>query len=152
VSAIEERRLAASLRLLVAASRELATSFDYSQTLTAVGRLIVPAFADGFAVEVEEGEISTTVAPTGRVAADAQAYPLVARGKQLGTMRVAGAVAPVDADSGLEMWDELALRIAVSVDAAQVYARPTPRARPRGGPRGRQEPPFRQWLAGARRR
>jgi serine phosphatase RsbU (regulator of sigma subunit)/anti-sigma regulatory factor (Ser/Thr protein kinase) len=123
VSAIEERRLAASLRLLVAASRELATSFDYSQTLTAVGRLIVPAFAAGFSVEVEEGEIRTTLARTGGIGADAQAYPLVARGKQLGTMRIAGAVAASDAQSGLEVWEELAQRVAVSVDAAQVYAR-----------------------------
>ncbi|HEY0396731.1 MAG TPA: SpoIIE family protein phosphatase, partial [Candidatus Elarobacter sp.] len=123
MSAIEERRLAASLRLLVAASRELATSFDYAQTLTAVGRLIVPAFADGFSVEVDEGEIRTTLARTGRVGADAQAFPLIARGKDLGVMRIAGATASSDPESGLEVWDELALRVAVSVDAAQVYTR-----------------------------
>jgi serine phosphatase RsbU (regulator of sigma subunit)/anti-sigma regulatory factor (Ser/Thr protein kinase) len=123
VSAIEDRRLAASLRLLVAASRELAASFDYAQTLTAVGRLVAPAFADGFSVDVDEGEIRTTVARTGAAGADAQAYPLVARGKSLGAMRISGAAPSSDANSGLEIWDELALRVAVSVDAAQVYAR-----------------------------
>ena len=123
MSAIEDRRLAASLRLLVAASRELATSFDYAQTLTAVGRLIVPAFAGGFSVDVDEGEIRTTLARTGRIGYDADVYPLVARGKDLGVMRVAGATTSSDPDSGLEVWEELALRVAVSVDAAQVYAR-----------------------------
>jgi len=123
VSAIEERRLAASLRLLVAASRELATSFDYAQTLTAVGRLVVPAFADGFSVDVDEGEIRTTVARTGRVDDAAHTVPLIARGKHLGALRVSGAALLRDAESGLELWDELALRVAVSVDAAQVYAR-----------------------------
>ncbi len=123
MSAIEERRLAASLRLLVAASRELATSFDYAQTLTAVGRLVVPAFADGFSVDVDEGEIRTTVARTGRVDDAAHTVPLIARGKHLGALRVSGAALLRDAESGLELWDELALRVAVSVDAAQVYAR-----------------------------
>ncbi|MDQ6944138.1 MAG: SpoIIE family protein phosphatase [Candidatus Eremiobacteraeota bacterium] len=123
MSPIEERRLAASLRLLVAASRELATSFDYAQTLAAVGRLIVPEFADGFSVEVDEGEIRTTLARAGRVGRDANDFDLVARGKQLGVMRVCGAGASSDEESGLDLWSELALRVAVSVDAAQVYAR-----------------------------
>jgi serine phosphatase RsbU (regulator of sigma subunit)/anti-sigma regulatory factor (Ser/Thr protein kinase) len=123
VSPIEERRLAASLRLLVAASRELATSFDYAQTLAALGRLIVPAFADGFAVEVDEGEIRTTLARAGRLDDDTLDIGLVARGKQLGVMRVCGAVAASDDEIGLDVWSELALRVAVSVDAAQVYAR-----------------------------
>jgi len=123
VSPIENRRLAASLRLLVAASRELATSFDYAQTLAAVGRLIVPEFADGFSVEVDEGEIRTTLARAGRAGDDAQDFALVARGKHLGVMRVCGADTAHDPDSGLDLWSELALRVAVSVDAAQVYAR-----------------------------
>jgi anti-sigma regulatory factor (Ser/Thr protein kinase) len=123
VTPIDERRLADSLRLLVAASRELATSFDYAQTLAAVGRLIVPAFADGFSVEVDEGEIRTTLARAGRVDAGAHDYALVARGQQLGVMRVCGATVTSDADSGLDLWSELALRVAVSVDAAQVYTR-----------------------------
>jgi anti-sigma regulatory factor (Ser/Thr protein kinase) len=123
VSAIDDRRLAASLRLLVAASRELATSFDYAHTLAAVGRLIVPSFAAGFSVEVEEGEIRTTLARTGRIGSGAQAFPLVARGQRLGVMRIAGPTAASEARHGLEVWDELALRVAVSIDAAQVYAR-----------------------------
>ena len=123
MSAIDDRRLAAALRLLVAASRELAASFDYAQTLTAVGRLIVPAFAAGFSVEVDEGEIRTTLARTGRVGGDAPAFPLAARGQQLGVMRIAGPTAASEAGHALEVWDELALRIAVAIDAAQVYAR-----------------------------
>ncbi|HEY0393932.1 MAG TPA: SpoIIE family protein phosphatase [Candidatus Elarobacter sp.] len=116
-------RLAASLRLLVAASRELAASFDYAQTLAAVGRLIVPAFARGFSVEVDEGEIRTTIARSGRAGPRAASFPLVARGKQLGVMLVDGARTEPDAESGLDLWEELALRVAVAVDAAQVYAR-----------------------------
>jgi anti-sigma regulatory factor (Ser/Thr protein kinase) len=123
VNAIDERRLAASLRLLVAASRELATSFDYAHTLAAVGRLVVPEFADGFSVEVDEGEIRTTLARTGRVGSDVEDFALVARGKQLGVLRICAARDASDPDSGLELWPELALRVAVSVDAAQVYAR-----------------------------
>ncbi len=123
MSPIEDRPLAASLRLLVAASRELATSFDYAQTLAAVAGLVVPAFASGFAVIVDDGEIATTLAQAGRVADDALAFPLAARGKQLGVMRIGATDLGVDADSGLDLWTELALRIAVSVDAGQVYAR-----------------------------
>jgi anti-sigma regulatory factor (Ser/Thr protein kinase) len=123
VTAIEEHRMAAALRLLVAASRELATSFEYVQTLAAVGRLVVPQFAAGFSVDVDEGEIRTTVARAGRLGDGAQEFPLVARGKQLGVMRIAGGGDPSDPDSGLDLWSELALRVAISVDAAQVYTR-----------------------------
>ncbi|MBV8298409.1 MAG: SpoIIE family protein phosphatase [Candidatus Eremiobacteraeota bacterium] len=120
---IDQRRMTAALRLLVAASRELAASFEYAQTLVAVGRLIVPQFADGFWVDVDEGEIRTTVARAGRLDGGAQEFPLVARGQQLGCMYVAGGGDPGDPFSGLDLWSELALRVAVSVDAAQVYAR-----------------------------
>ena len=118
---MDERRLAASLRLLASASRELSRSFDYAQTLTAVGQLVVPAYADGFAVEVDEGEILTTLARTGRLEGDSRAMPLVARDRTVGLMRVAGAR---HEDGGeIDIWDELALRIAVAIDAAQIYAR-----------------------------
>lgn len=119
----EERRVATALRLLVAASRELAASFEYAQTLAAVGRLIVPAFAAGFSVDVEEGGIRTTLARTGRLGAECEDFPLSARGRQLGVMRIAGATTPNDVESGVDLWEELALRVAVAVDAAQVYAR-----------------------------
>ncbi len=114
--------LAASLRLLVAASRELATSFDYAQTLDAVARLVVPEFATGFAVELDEGEIATTVARAGSMRR-AASFPLAVRGKSLGAMRVAGADTTADPETGLDVWDELALRIAVAIDAGRVYAR-----------------------------
>jgi anti-sigma regulatory factor (Ser/Thr protein kinase) len=122
VNAIDERRLAASLRLLVSASRALAASFDYAQTFAAVATLVVPDFAEGFAVEVDEGEIHTTLASAGRIDPDARVYALVARGRRLGSMLLAAPRPSADAP-GLDLWPELALRIAVSLDAAQVYAR-----------------------------
>ncbi len=122
-SVIENRPLAASLRFLVSASRELAESFDYAQMLDAVARLVVPSFAEGFSVDIDEGDIATTITRAGRFGDAQTVFPLVARGKKLGVMRVAGAAVEPDAESGLDVWDELALRIAVSVDAGQVYAR-----------------------------
>ncbi len=122
MSAIEERRLAASLRLLVAASRELAASFDYAETLPAVAELVVPMFAGGFAVEVDDGAIRTTLARSGTLDDDAQAFALHARGRRLGHLRIArphGASDPGD----LDLWDELAQRVAIAIDAAQVYER-----------------------------
>lgn len=122
VKTIDERSLSAPLRLLVAASRELATSFDYAQTLAAVAALVVPEFAAGISVELDEGEIRTMLARAGRVEHDARSFPLVSRGNALGTMRVGETRFEYDALE-LPMWEELALRIAVAVDAAQVYAR-----------------------------
>lgn len=119
----EERRGATALRLLVAASRELAASFEYAQTLAAVGRLVVPAFAAGFSVEVEEGEIRTTLARSGRLGGRCETFPLVARGRRLGVMRIAEPSAASESEDVAELWEELALRVAVAIDAAQVYAR-----------------------------
>lgn len=107
--------------MLVAASRELASSFDYAQTLAACGRLVVPSFASGFSVEVEEGEIRTTVVQSGRVSPDSPLFPLIARGRLLGAMRVEGGSA--DLLDGVSLWDELATRVAVSIDAGQTFAR-----------------------------
>jgi anti-sigma regulatory factor (Ser/Thr protein kinase) len=100
----------------------LAASFDYAQTFAAVGALIVPDFADGFAVEIDEGGMRTTLASAGRIDDGARAFPLVARGKQLGCMRLSISGRSAD-ESGLDLWPELALRVAVALDAAQVYAR-----------------------------
>ncbi|HEX3467166.1 MAG TPA: SpoIIE family protein phosphatase [Candidatus Elarobacter sp.] len=122
MTAIDERRLAASLRLLVSASRALAVSFDYANTFAAVAALVVPDFAAGFAVEIDEGEIPTTLASAGRVSGRPRVYPLVARGKRLGSMLLGAPAAGAD-PTALDVWPELALRIAVALDAAQVYAR-----------------------------
>ena len=111
VSAIDGRRIAASLRLLAAASRELSTSFDYAQTLAAVGRLVVPEYAGGFAVEADEGEIRTTLAQSGSLDENSRVMPLVARNRTVGLMRVAGM--RDDDTAEIDIWDELALRIAV---------------------------------------
>lgn len=123
VNVIDERSFAASLRLLVAASRELASSFDYAQTLAAVGSLIVPGFASGFSVDVDEGEIRTTLARAGRLEEPLQTHPLISRGRVLGVMRVGKSLLADDPTAGFAVWDELALRVAVSIDAAQVYER-----------------------------
>jgi serine phosphatase RsbU (regulator of sigma subunit)/anti-sigma regulatory factor (Ser/Thr protein kinase) len=122
VSAIDDRRVAASLRLLIGASRQLSSSFDYPDTLAAVAGLVVPAFADGFAVEIDEGGIRRTIASAGSVDARVRAIPLVARGTTLGILRIAGAI-ETDADGEIDMWEELAIRIAVAIDAAQICAR-----------------------------
>lgn len=123
MTAIDERRLSASLRLLVAASRQLSLSLDYPQTVSAVADLVVPEFADGFAVEVDEGDGRdgrTTVVSRGHLGTGARQLPLFARGRRLGTLRIAGGRADA---SELDPWEELALRIGFAIDAAQIYAR-----------------------------
>ncbi|HTW82434.1 MAG TPA: SpoIIE family protein phosphatase [Candidatus Sulfotelmatobacter sp.] len=119
VTAIDERAIAASMRLLAAASRELAASLDATETIASVGRLVVPEFADGFSVELDEGEIRTSIGRRGVLTEDTRSVPLVAHGRALGYLRVA----PRRGVADPSLWDQLALRIAVSVDAEQVYAR-----------------------------
>jgi serine phosphatase RsbU (regulator of sigma subunit)/anti-sigma regulatory factor (Ser/Thr protein kinase) len=101
----------------------LASSFDYAQTVGALARIVVPSHAHGFSVEVDEGEIRTTLARAGRLDQQARAFPLIARGQQLGQMKIAGSLLSDEHALGLDVWGELALRVAVAVDAAQVYAR-----------------------------
>jgi len=130
----DEQRLSASLRFLSGASKTLASSFDYAQTLAHVAGLVVPDFGDGFAVEIGAGDDErVTVVRAGELPGftDVPAgtttggvsfldFALVARGRQLGTMRVA----PDPASStDRDLFDELAVRIAVAVDSAQIYAR-----------------------------
>jgi len=120
VSAIGDRPFAASMRLLAAVSRELATSFDFAETLLAVGGLVVPEFADGFAVELAEGENRRGLVRRGTLGTDARTIPLVARGRTLGVLRVA----PRDRKAaGPDLWEDLAIRIAVAIDAGQMVAR-----------------------------
>ncbi|MGD0052125.1 MAG: SpoIIE family protein phosphatase [Vulcanimicrobiaceae bacterium] len=121
MSAIGDRPIAASMRLLAAASRELAASFDFAETLAAVGVLVVPEFADGFAVELVDGELRRGLVRRGTLGPGAPSFPLVARGRALGVLRVAprgrsGAMVP-------DLWEDLAIRIAVAVDAGQMVAR-----------------------------
>ena len=121
VAAIDERAFAASMRLLATASRELAASFDTADTIAAVGRLVVPAFASGFVVELDEGAIRTVLGRRGVLNEDAREFPLIARGRSLGTLRVVPRGR--ESDPAVDVWEELAIRIAVSVDASQIYAR-----------------------------
>jgi serine phosphatase RsbU (regulator of sigma subunit)/anti-sigma regulatory factor (Ser/Thr protein kinase) len=121
----DEHRLAASLRFLSSASKALASSFDYARTIEGVARTLVPQYGDGFAVELNVEGAPSPVVSLGRFAGCSVAdFPLVARDRQLGTLRIArDACAP-----GLDRFDEdlfaeLAVRIAVAIDSAQIYAR-----------------------------
>jgi anti-sigma regulatory factor (Ser/Thr protein kinase) len=129
----DEQRLSASLRFLSAASKTLASSFDYSQTLARVAALVVPDFGTGFAVEIGVADDErTTVVTAGDVPGftDVLAgstardfffdFALIARGRELGTMRIAP---DPKTTSDHDLFDELAVRIAVAVDSAQIYAR-----------------------------
>jgi anti-sigma regulatory factor (Ser/Thr protein kinase) len=129
-----EQRLSVSLRFLAAASKVLASSLDYSQTLCRVADLVVPALGQGFAVELGAGsDERSTIVRAGHlpdfadVAAGSRGhetpfvdFALIAREERLGTMRVVAACgSSVDHD----LFDVLATRIAVAIDSAQVYAR-----------------------------
>jgi serine phosphatase RsbU (regulator of sigma subunit)/anti-sigma regulatory factor (Ser/Thr protein kinase) len=83
----------------------------------------VPSVASGFCVELDEGPSRVTLAQVGHFKDPAREVALVARGRTLGAMRIAGPEFETLGASELDLWDELALRIATSVDAAQIYAR-----------------------------
>ena len=125
MSNMEPQHLAASLRFLSSASKALAASFDYPATLAEVGALTVPAFAHGFAVALDD-QGSETVAfsqwPDVEPLAVAH-FPLVARGRTLGAMRVIPLPGLGDDPIVGELFEELAVRIAVAIDSAQIYAR-----------------------------
>ena len=138
-SVTEQHRLASSLRFLAAASFALSSSFDYVGALADVADLFVPSFADGVTVQLDDDTAQSVPLVRGRVPAFADIpanavaapgrasvfadFPLAARGRTLGTLRVAR-----DADAALddfdrELFEELAVRIAVAIDSAQIYAR-----------------------------
>ena len=116
----QDVRLAASLRLLSVASKALAASFDFVATLTRVAEIVVPEFARGITLEIggDTDSRSEFVTRGTLERAHAHVFPLVAHNQQVGCMLVATAdAAPIDR----ELFDELALRIAVSMDGAQIY-------------------------------
>jgi anti-sigma regulatory factor (Ser/Thr protein kinase) len=122
----ESERLAVGLRFLSSASKLLASSFDYAVTLKRVCELAVPAFAAGFAVELDEFGTSVVAYSNGYVASEARVstFPLIARDRTVGALCIASAgnEPPLD-DFRRELFAELAVRIAVAVDSAQIYAR-----------------------------
>ena len=126
MTASESERLAVGLRFLSSASKVLASSFDYAATLKRVGELAVPDFAAGFAVELDDFGSHSIAYTTGPVntAAGTVAFPLVARGRTVGALCIAShhESAALD-DFHRELFDELAVRIAVAIDSAQIYAR-----------------------------
>jgi anti-sigma regulatory factor (Ser/Thr protein kinase) len=126
MTASESERLAIGLRFLSSASKALASSFDYSATLKRVAELAVPAFAAGFAVELDEFAGAAVAHTTGYVPSEASvaSFPLVARERTVGALRIAtgDGTQRID-DFRRELFEELAVRIAVAIDSAQIYAR-----------------------------
>ena len=122
----EPERLATGLRFLSSASKVLASSFDYGLTLKHVGEMTVPAFAAGFAVELEEFGVRTVAYSTGPVSTDAGVtmFHMVARDRTVGVLCIAGHPDRGELDDfHRELFEELAVRIAVAIDSAQIYAR-----------------------------
>jgi len=122
----DEHPIAASLRFLWSASRTLASSFDFDRTLGEVGAALVPRFADGFVVAIDEDRTERWVGGSGTLATPPARgdlmLPLMARDRHLGYVHIAlGGRAPAPLDR--EIFDELAVRIAVAIDSAQIYAR-----------------------------
>jgi len=126
MSVSESERLALGLRFLSSASKVLASSFDYALTLKRVAELTVPAFAAGFAVELDEFGTHSVVLTTGPAGPDdhVSTFPLQARERTLGALFITGhrGIGKLDAFHG-ELFAELAVRIAVAIDSAQIYAR-----------------------------
>lgn len=135
VNVPEERSLAASLRLLSAASRSLASSFDYVHTLAHVGTLVVPDHAAGLFVAVVDSDgalfnvcTAGTVPTFDDVPSDSSPgvldFALIARDRTLGVLRVARPTGSAHAvATNRELFEDLAVRIAVAIDSAQIYAR-----------------------------
>jgi serine phosphatase RsbU (regulator of sigma subunit)/anti-sigma regulatory factor (Ser/Thr protein kinase) len=126
MTASESERLAVGLRFLSSASKALASSFDYALTLKRVGELAVPAFAAGLAVELDEFGSHSVVFTTGPISTDAgvSTFPLVARDRTFGALCIVNdRDYPELDDFHRELFEELAVRIAVAVDSAQIYAR-----------------------------
>lgn len=110
----------------------LASTLDLAAAIPELGRAIVPAYADGFAVIGDGEEAPTVLGMTGRVpplelvpAAGAGAsrgpildLALTVRGRSLGTLRIVRE-APID-QFALLLFEELARRIAVTLDMARI--------------------------------
>ena len=81
----DSERLALGLRFLSSASKVLASSFDYALTLKRVAEMTVPAFAAGFAVELDEFGTHSVVFTTGPLDPDdgTFTFPLFARERPL---------------------------------------------------------------------
>jgi anti-sigma regulatory factor (Ser/Thr protein kinase) len=126
MTASESERLAIGLRFLSSCSKVLASSFDYAHTLKRVAELAVPDFAAGFAVELDDFGTHSVAFTTGPVDTDAgtSVFPLVARNRTVGALCIANCSDRVGLeDFHRELFDELAVRIAVAIDSAQIYAR-----------------------------
>lgn len=132
-----EDRLVATLSFLSLASKKLAAPLDVARALREVADAAVPAFADGMAVSFEDDGPRHVVAATGRVPpfdrtlARSDATPpsvldceLLVRDRRLGTLRVAR-LPDRPAFDGVDrlMFEELALRAAVAIDADRTLAR-----------------------------
>ncbi len=136
----EQRRLEDHDRLLAAATRVLATSVDYEDTLAALPRTLVPRFADWASVHLGNGDGHHRVAaagaddlsPDGGQIADAIAegvpvrearlllLPLRAGASTIGVMAYATRDRYFDVQA-LAFAAELADRIALTIDRARLF-------------------------------
>jgi anti-sigma regulatory factor (Ser/Thr protein kinase) len=126
MTASEPERLAIGLRFLSSASKVLASSFDYAVTIKRVADLFVPEFAAGFSVELDDFGTHSVVFTTGATSTGngTSAFPLVARDRMVGVLYIARNANSPELDVfHRELFDELAVRIAVAIDSAQIYAR-----------------------------
>ncbi|MFL6077144.1 MAG: SpoIIE family protein phosphatase [Mycobacteriales bacterium] len=111
----------ARLRTLAAAGDELAGSLDVEPTADTVARLVVPALADGCAIDLKEGRGTRRAAVRGDTGApEVAALPLVARGQTLGRLTAWAHPRAHDAELRLVL-EELAARAALALDNAALY-------------------------------
>ena len=87
----EAERLAKGLRFFSSASKALASSFDYANTLKRVAELTIPAFAAGIAVEFDELGTAVTAYTSGYEAQPShrEDVSFVARGNAVGALCIA---------------------------------------------------------------
>lgn len=123
MAASDAGRLAASLRLVLNVSSLLAEVIEPLPALQRVAELVVPAFADGFAVELEDEHLrygATTLGAVGQPSAFA--CELQVSDRCYGTLRLVRTARPIDA-ADRALFAVLAQRCAFAIDSAQRLAR-----------------------------
>jgi signal transduction histidine kinase/DNA-binding NarL/FixJ family response regulator len=121
-------RQAARARLLADATRLLGLSFDTATALGALAGRLVPAWADGCAIEMDGGEGPVTVASAGAIGGEVLRVPLAAAEAPPVETPAAGTLvaargpgrAPFDTDDH-ELAVELARRAALAVENARLF-------------------------------
>jgi hypothetical protein len=121
----EERRLSATrAEFLAAATTELVSSLDYTQTLTHVARAAVPALADRCVIDVNEGREVRRLAEFGAASGgSAVAVPIIWQDAPIGSITLANRPAsrPLDGEDRTLVVD-LAARTSRAVEHARMNA------------------------------